>query len=122
MRRKLVDAVLRGEKTATASLREMYEPFTTDRLPRSGERYVLLGFSDEAVATVEVTDVSVVALADVDLEFAMDEGEEYESIAEWREAGLMHWAAYGATGATPVVCERFRIISGATVDSGTSTA
>jgi uncharacterized protein YhfF len=110
LRRKLVDAVLRGEKTATASLREMYEPFTTDRLPRTGERFVLVGYSDEPLATVEVTEVTVAALDDVDLEFAVDEGERYTSIAEWREAHLMHWAAHGVTGATLVVCERFRLV------------
>jgi uncharacterized protein YhfF len=42
LRRRLVDAVLRGGKTATASLRTDYEPHTDETLPRIGDRSVLL--------------------------------------------------------------------------------
>ena len=110
MRRRLVDAVLRGEKTATASLRQMYEPFTVDPLPRVGERYVLVGYSDEPCGMGEVTEVEVIALDEVDVQFAIDEGEGYTSVDSWRAAGLQYWAAHDVTGATLVVCERFRLI------------
>lgn len=110
LRKRLVDAVLRGEKTATASLRSFYEPFTPEPLPRSGELCVLVGYSDEPVGTVEVTDVKVVPLNDVGLSFAIDEGEGYTSIEEWRVAHLRHWAGQGVTGQTLVVCERFRLV------------
>lgn len=109
MRRRLVDAVLHGEKTATASLRSFYEPFTTERLPWAGERCVLVGFADEPRGMVEVTQVSVVALDEVDLQFALDEGEGFTSVADWRTAGLEYWAAEGANEKTLVVCERFRL-------------
>jgi uncharacterized protein YhfF len=110
MRRQLVDAVLRGEKTATASLRQQYEPFTADPLPRAGELHVLVGYADEPLGTVEVTQVTVVELEDVDLQFAIDEGEGYTSIADWQAAGLRYWAADGASLTTLVVCERFRLL------------
>jgi uncharacterized protein YhfF len=55
-------------------------------------------------------DVAVVALEDVELQFAIDEGEGYTSIADWRAAGLRYWAAEGVTGSTLVVCERFRLV------------
>ena len=38
LRDKLVAAVLRGEKTATASLRAEYAPEGEDELPRAGSR------------------------------------------------------------------------------------
>jgi len=110
MRRKLVEAVLSGAKTATASLRAMYEPFTKDPLPRSGGRFSLVGYSDEPLGAVEVTGVSVVPLDEVDLEFAVDEGEGYTTIAEWRAAARESWPAYNVTGTTLVVCERFRFV------------
>jgi uncharacterized protein YhfF len=110
MRRRLVEAVLRGDKTATSSLRHMYEPFTTDPLPRAGERFVLVGYSDEPLGTVEVTQVDVVAFEDVDSHFAIDEGEGHTSAADWRAAGLQYWAPEGVTGTSLVVCERFRLV------------
>lgn len=110
LRRRLVDAVLRGEKTATASLREQYEPFTSDPLPQVGERFVLLGYSDEACGIIEVTAVDVMGLDEVDLQFAIDEGEGHTSTKEWRAAGLRYWASHRVTGSTLVVYERFRLL------------
>lgn len=110
LRRRLVDAVLRGEKTATASLRQQYEPYTTDPLPRAGEQFVLVGYADEPLCTVEVTDVSVLPIADVELQFAIDEGEGYTSIADWHSAHLRYWAADSVTERTLVVCERFHVV------------
>jgi uncharacterized protein YhfF len=110
MRRRLVEAVLRGDKTATSSLRQHYEPFTSDRLPRAGERFVLVGYSDEPRGTVEVTQVDVVALEDVDSQFAIDEGEGHTLAADWRAASLRYWASENVTGTSLVVCERFRLV------------
>ena len=42
LRDKLVAAVLRGEKTATASLRAEYAPEGEDELPRAGSRSVIV--------------------------------------------------------------------------------
>jgi uncharacterized protein YhfF len=112
MRRRLVDLVLRGEKTSTASLRAMYQPFTTDPLPRAGERFVLVGHADEPCGTVEVTRVEVVPLGNVSVQFAIAEGEGYTSAEDWRVAGLRYWgeSGYEVTGATLVVCEWFRLV------------
>ncbi|MBJ7610179.1 MAG: ASCH domain-containing protein [Candidatus Dormibacteraeota bacterium] len=110
LRKKLVAAVLRGEKTATASLRSEYEPFTAEPLPRAREWFFLAGYSGEPLGTIEVIDVKVVALNDVDLQFAIDEGEGYTTVADWRAAGLQYWSADRATGDTLVVCERFRLV------------
>jgi uncharacterized protein YhfF len=86
LRRKLADAVLRGDKTATAGLRTDYAPHTDEPLPRPGERYVLEGFDEEPLAIVETTEVRVLRAGDVDPAFARDEGEGFRTVADWRLA------------------------------------
>jgi uncharacterized protein YhfF len=110
LRRNLVDAVLRGEKTATAGLRAEYGPYADERLPSVGDRCVLLGFDDEPVAVVETTEVRVLRVADIDLAFARDEGEGFETVADWRRAHEEFWADTEITDDTMVVAERFRIV------------
>jgi uncharacterized protein YhfF len=75
-----VDAVLRGDKTATAGLAEEEEP------TQAGDRFVLLGFDDEPIGIVEVTEARIVPAGEIDLQFARDEGEGFESVEGWREA------------------------------------
>ena len=86
LRRELVDAVLRGDKTATAGLHG------DEPLPEAGERFLLLDFDDRPVAVVETTEVRVLRADEVDLQFARDEGEGFESVADWREAHERFWA------------------------------
>jgi uncharacterized protein YhfF len=109
LRRDLVDAVLRGEKTATAGLLAHYE-LEGERLPEVGERWALLDYDDDPVAVVAVTEVQVVRVADVDLTFARDEGEGFTSIDEWRAAHEAFWAGERICDDTLVVAERFRVI------------
>ena len=73
--------MLRGAKTATAGLPEPDEDFG-----RPGDRCLLLGFDDEPVGIVELIDVRVVPAGEIDLQFARDEGEGFESVDDWREA------------------------------------
>ena len=108
LRRQLVDAVLRGEKTATAGLRSDYGP--DDRLPEAGDRSLLLGWDDEPLGVVETTEVRIVRAGDVDLQFARDEGEGFESVADWRAAHERFWAGQEITDETLVVAERFRLV------------
>jgi uncharacterized protein YhfF len=105
LRRRLVDAVLRGDKTATAGLYEPDEP-----LPDVGDRFVLLDFDDEPVAVVETTEVRVIRVADVDLAFALDEGEGFETVADWRSAHENFWADHEVDDETLVVAERFVLV------------
>jgi uncharacterized protein YhfF len=102
--------VLRGKKTATASLLEEYRPHTDEAIPEPGQHFVLLGYDDEAIAILETTDVRVVRAADVDLQFARDEGEGFETVAQWRAAHESFWAGEAITDDTLVVCERFRVL------------
>jgi len=105
LRQKLVDAALRGDKTATAGLYEQKEP-----LPRVGDRSVLLGFDDEPVAVVETREVRVVRAGDVDLAFAVDEGEGFETVADWRRAHESFWADRQIDDDTLIVAVRFALV------------
>ena len=104
LRRQLVAAVLRGEKTATAGLLEEGE-----EIGGAGDRFVLLGFADEPVAIVELTESRVVPAREIDVGFARDEGEGFESVEEWRVA---HERFFGRPlpDDTPIVAQRFRLV------------
>ena len=116
LRRELAAAVLRGEKTATSSLRKEYEPYTDEPLPRAGGRFVLHGYDDEPLAVVETTEVRVVRAGDVDLAFAQDEGEGFRSVAEWRRAHEDFWSGEEIDDDTLVVAERFRLVESTAPD------
>ncbi len=122
LRRALVAAILRGEKTATAGLLVDYER-DDDELPAVGERFLLLDNDDHGVAVIETTEVRVLRIGECDLEFARDEGEGFESVADWRAAHDRFWRSYadeireylGDPGwdvgdDTEFVAERFRLV------------
>ena len=108
LRRRLVDAVLRGEKTATAGLADEYSR-AGEPLPRPGDRYVLHDFDDDAVAIVETTAVELLPARDVDVQFARDEGEGFDSVEDWRAA---HAAFFEQRidDDTLIVAHRFRVV------------
>jgi uncharacterized protein YhfF len=120
VRDKLVAAILRGEKTATASLRAEYRPEGAEELPQVGERFVVVDSEHRPVAIIETTEVRVLPAGQVDEQFARDEGEGFESVADWRAAHERFWGAtpereaagepaWTVDDGTLVVCERFRL-------------
>jgi uncharacterized protein YhfF len=80
LRRRLVAAVLSGAKTATAGLAGEEPPSAV------GDRYVVEDESGQPRAIVEVTEARVIAASEIDLGFARDEGEGFESFEDWRAA------------------------------------
>jgi uncharacterized protein YhfF len=110
LRRKLVDAVLHGHKTATAGLRTDFAPHTDEPLPEVGDRFALLDYDDRAVAVVETTEVRIVPAGEIDLRFARDEGEGFETVGEWRKAHERFWSEHTITDDTLIVAERFRLV------------
>jgi len=120
LRDKLVAAILAGEKTATAGLLAEYgrEP---EPLPEVGDRAVVVDSEQRPVAVIETTEVKIICAADVDLQFALDEGEGFSSVADWRAAHERFWHSsemravlgepeFSVTDETLIVAERFRVV------------
>lgn len=81
LRDGLVAAVLSSDKTSTASLLVQY---SGEELPRVGARGAVVDSSGVVVGIIEIVAVDVVALKDVSLHHALDEGEGYTDVAQWR--------------------------------------
>ncbi len=120
LRDRLVAAILSGAKTSTSSLVVEYE-HEGEPLPRAGGRSVVVDSAQRPLAVIEATEVRVLPLAEVDLDFARDEGEGFESVAEWRTAHERFWTSDDFRAAiersdfevhdeTLVVAERFRVV------------
>jgi uncharacterized protein YhfF len=122
LREQLVSAVLRGEKTATAGLLVDYER-DGESLPEVGERQAVVDNDGRDVAVIEITEVRVLRIGDADLSFARDEGEGFESVADWRAAHDRYWRGYAdeiraflddpdwdVGDDTLFVAERFRLV------------
>jgi uncharacterized protein YhfF len=110
LRRDLVGLVLRGEKTATACLHGEYRPEAGHPLPKVGDESELSGFEDEPVGVVRTTEVAVVRAGDVDLRFAREEGEGFETVAAWRAAHEQFWEGENISDDTLIVCQRFALV------------
>jgi uncharacterized protein YhfF len=108
LRRQLVEAVLAGEKTATAGLWSEYEA-EGEPLGSAGDRYLLHGYDDEPVAVVEATEVRLVPAGEIDAQFARDEGEGFESVEDWRVAHERFFEQ-PITPETEIVAIRFRVV------------
>ena len=120
LRDDLVSAVLAGQKVSTTSLRREYE-LERNPLPEPGQRSVVVDSENRPVAVIEITSVKVVRLGDVDMRHAIDEGEGYTSVAEWRAGHEGFWHSdeirqelgdptFTVNDNTRVVLERFRVI------------
>ena len=108
LRRQLVAAVLAAEKTATAGLWSEYEA-EGQPLDAPGTRYLLHDYDDQPVGLVEVTEARRVRAADVDLAFARDEGEGFESVEDWRVAHEQFFEQ-PLEPDTEIVAVRFRLV------------
>jgi uncharacterized protein YhfF len=120
LRDTLVASILRGEKTTTSGLLE--EHIREDaQLPEVGARALVIDSDGNGVAVIETTAVEVKRLADVDLQFAIDEGEGFETVEQWRAAHVRFFTSpelVAALGDPPVsieddtllVCETFRLV------------
>ncbi|MDV9188126.1 ASCH domain-containing protein [Streptomyces sp. SR27] len=120
VRDRLVAAVLAGEKTATTGLLVEWEA-ENEELPEVGERSALVDSDGREVAIVEVTEVRSLPLGEVDLRLALDEGEGFRSVAEWRAAHEHFWHSeemreglgdpdFVVDDGTIAVVERFRVV------------
>ena len=120
LRDRLVAAILSGEKVTTTGLleelrREGAEPDV------AGRRQLVVDSDGRGVAVIELLEVDIRRMGDVDLAFAVDEGEGFTSVAEWREAHVAFFTSAEMTAAlgdptvtidddTLVVCTHFRVV------------
>jgi uncharacterized protein YhfF len=120
LRDQLVAAVLAGAKTTTTGLVADYE-HEGSPLPRPGLREAVIHSAGNRVAVIETTAVRVIRLGDVDLAHALDEGEGFTSVAEWRAGHEQFWhskemrqalndPAFTVDDDTLVVAQRFRLV------------
>ncbi|WP_431677936.1 ASCH domain-containing protein [Kitasatospora sp. KL5] len=120
LRDALVGAILDGSKTSTTGLLVEYEKFG-EALPEAGLLEAVVDSADRVVAVIELTEVRIAPLSEVDLAHAVDEGEGYTSVAEWRAGheGFWHSAeiraeledpGFTVDGSTLLVLQRFRVV------------
>jgi uncharacterized protein YhfF len=92
-----------------------------EALPEVGQRSAVLDSRGRLVAAIEVSEVRIVRFADVDLQHALDEGEGYESVVQWRSGHKRFWHGaevraemgnpnFTVDDDTLVVAERFRLV------------
>lgn len=86
---RLVEAVLRGDKTATSSLAVEY--LNGDPLPMVGRRHALMDSRGVVRATIETVRVTITPLNLVGDDVAHAEGEGFANAAEWRRDHIGFW-------------------------------
>lgn len=111
---ELLELVLAGTKTATASALWDYEA-DGEAVPEPGALSIVLDGSGQPRALLETTHVEVVPFDEVTEEHARLEGEDDRSLAHWREVHERFFAETashdrGFSTDMPVVCERFRVL------------
>lgn len=120
LRDQLVAAILDGSKTSTTSTLIEYE-IEQENLPEVGLREVVIDSAEKPVAVIETTEVRQVRLAEVDLQHAIDEGEGFTTVAQWRAGHEEFWHSQNMREAledpdftvnddTVVVLQRFKVV------------
>ena len=121
LRDQLVAEILDEAKMSTTGLVDDYEHHR-EPLPTVGTRSVVVDSDDRPVAVIEVTSVRVAPLAQVALAHAVDEGEGFTTVSEWRLSHERFWEsedmrralddpAFMVGDATLVLLKRFRVIA-----------
>lgn len=111
---ELLDLVLAGKKTGTASSLWDYEA-TGDPVPQVGDYSIILDGAGEPRAVIETTAIAIVPFDEVDAVHAHSEGEGDQTLEHWRASHERYWRHYsenerGFEPGMPIICERFRLI------------
>lgn len=111
---ELLELVLAGTKTATASALWDYEA-EGEPLPAVGALGIVLDSAGHPRALLATTQVDVVPFDEVTAEHAAEEGEGDRSLAHWRTVHEQFFREYRShdrefTSDMPVVCERFTVL------------
>lgn len=111
---ELLDLVVAGTKTATASSLWDYEA-DEEPLPAEGSYSIVLDGRGVPRAVIQTTSIRIVPFDEVTAAHAHAEGEGDRSLTWWREAHERFWRTYstsprGFDAHMPVVCEDFRLV------------
>ncbi len=115
MAKELAALVLSGKKTATASLVEVnkLKPETT---PVPNGYSVVTDYEGNPQGVIQTTEIRALPFDEVDAQFAFDEGEGNQTLADWRDG---HWRYFTKEAAdmgiefnekSLVCCERFKLL------------
>ena len=115
MAKELVELVIAGTKTATASLAKMNE-IEPEKAPVNHGYSVVTDFEGEPMCIIQTAEIRHLPFNEVDANFAFDEGEGDQSLDYWRG---VHWDYFAREAAengfefdetSIVCCERFRLL------------
>jgi len=120
LRDRLVAAILAGEKSTTSCLHVEFE-LEGQEPPSVGSREVVVDSDGRRVAVIEMTEIRVLPLAEVDHQHALDEGEGYSGVEDWRRGHEEFWRSaeyreaigkpeFTVDDSTLVVAQRFSLI------------
>jgi uncharacterized protein YhfF len=113
--KELVELVLSGKKTATASLVAVNE-MKPETAPIDRGFSVVTDFDGNPQCVVQTTEIRHLPFDEVDAAFAFDEGEGDQSLAFWRD---VHWKYFSKEAAdlginfdekSLIACERFKLL------------
>ena len=112
---ELARLVVKGKKTATCSLYKLYE-IEGEPLPQVGLHQVILDSTDQPVAMIKITEVSLTPMQEVPLDFALVEGEGDGSYKYWWNGHIKFFKSLAEEFDITfdirdlLVCERFEVV------------
>ena len=112
---ELARLVVKGKKTATCSLYKLYE-IEGEPLPQVGLHQVILDRTDQPVAMIKITEVSLTPMQEVPLDFALAEGEGDGSYEYWWNGHIKFFKSLAEEFNITfdirdlLVCERFEVV------------
>ena len=115
MARELAALVLHGRKTATASLAEVNK-LKPEAAPVDEGYSVFTDYEGNPQGVIQTTEIRHLPFAEVDAQFASDEGEGDRTLRYWREVHRIYFTKEAAelniefNEKSLVACERFKLL------------
>jgi uncharacterized protein YhfF len=102
---RLLDFVVSGQKRATCW------SIADGQQTEVGKRMVVLSGKGQAVVIIETVELTQKRFCDVDLQFALDEGEGDETLEDWRAGHRAYFERNGGFSPDMMLwCERFKLV------------
>jgi uncharacterized protein YhfF len=101
----LLDCVINGRKRATCW------SIADGQQTEVGKQMVALNGKGEPADVLETLELRQIRFCDVELQFALDEGEGDETLEDWREGHRAYFERNGGFSADMMLwCERFKLV------------